>query len=61
MLYRIMKPVTPLYINPHNGAKSSSHVITTDPSKAALQPEMESNPYAQALHDNTDTTLVKIL
>ena len=48
------EPVTPLYINPHKAAKLSSRVILKEPSKAALQPEMESNPYAQALHDNID-------
>ena len=48
------EPVIPLYINPHIAAKPSLHVIPKEPSKASLQPEMESNPYAQALHDNTD-------
>ena len=47
-------PVTPLYINPHKAAKPSSHVTLKESSEAALQPEMASNPYAQALHDNID-------
>ena len=29
------------------------------PSSAALQPEMESNPYAQALHDSIDYCFFK--
>ena len=48
------EPVTPLYINLHRAAKPSSHVTLKEPSSAALQPEMESNPYAQALHDSID-------
>ena len=46
-------------INPHIAAKPSSHVTLKEPSKAALQPEMESNPDAQALHDNIDYHLSK--
>ena len=56
---QINEPVTHLYINPHKAAKHSSHVIPKEPSKAASQPEMESNPYAQALHDNIDYYLCK--
>ena len=56
------EPVTPLYINPHKAAKPSSHVTPKEnsldmhnqPSKATLQPEMESKPHAQALHGNID-------
>ena len=48
------EPVPLLCINPHKAVKSSSHVTLKGPSSAALQPEMESNIYVQALHDNND-------
>ena len=48
-----------MYSYPHKAAKPSSHVTLKDPSSAALQPEMESNPYAQALHDSIDYCLCK--
>ena len=46
--------VTSLYINPHKAAKLLSHITLKEPSKAALQPEMESNLYAQTLQDDID-------
>ena len=56
---QINEPITPFYINPHKAAKPTSHVTPKEPSKAALQPEMESNPYAQALNDNIDCHFCK--
>ena len=53
------EPVTPLYINPHKAVQPSSHVTLKEPSSAALLPEMESNPYAQALHDSIDYCFCK--
>ena len=46
--------LTLLCINPHKAVKPSSYVTLKGPSNAALQPEMESNLYVQALHDNND-------